>query len=114
MKVLKEKDISLTEVRGILEKEGKGYRKRGEEVLYEQKKAIDHARKYSKLNLTQTRKLMEELSALELKLIPEQVVKISDLLPETVDDVRAIFAKERFRYGEDEIKQITDIVDKYR
>lgn len=97
-----------------MEKERKKYKERDEELLYEQKKAIDHARKFSKLNVTQTRKLVKELSGLELDLTPEQVIKISDLMPETVDDVRAIFAKERFKYGEKEIKKITDVVDKYR
>jgi len=42
------------------------------------------------------------------------VSKIVDLLPETTDDVRAIFAKERFKYTEEEIKQITDLVDQFR
>ena len=57
---------------------------------------------------------MKKLSELELKLTEEQIVKICDLLPETVDDMRAIFAKERFKYSEDEIKKILDIVDQYR
>jgi len=114
MEILKEKNLSLSEVRNMLDKIRKEYFERDEELSYEQKRALNHARKYAKLNLKDTRELMKKLSELELKLTEEQIVKICDLLPETVDDMRAIFAKERFKYSEDEIKKILDIVDQYR
>lgn len=114
MNVLEEKPITLAEVRGILREAKKFYKEDEQEVLYEVKKALEHANKFSKLTKTQANKLSGSLSELELNLNPEQVVKITDLLPETVDDVRAIFAKERFKYGEEEIKGILDLVDQYR
>ena len=38
--------------------------------------------------------------------------KIAELLPQHPDDVRAIFAKERFNLEEKEINQIIEIVKK--
>ena len=39
--------------------------------------------------------------------------KIADILPVSEDDVKAIFAKERFTLSESEIKDILKIVGKY-
>ena len=56
--------------------------------------------------------MVGQLSKLELDLTDDNIIKIVDLLPETVDDVRAIFAKERFRYNEEEIKKIITMDEK--
>jgi len=114
MNVLKERCITLSEVRNILRKKEKEYKEEGKELLYEQKRALEHADKYAKLSVKDSKELMKKLSELDLNLTEDQIVKICDLLPETVDDVRAIFAKERFRYSEEEIRGIIDIVDQYR
>lgn len=106
--------MSLAEVKHILKAVEKGYKAAGAEPFYEQQRALEHASRYAKLNLKDATALTKKISELELGLTPERVIKIVDLLPETVDDVRAIFAKERFKYSEDEIKQIIDIVDGYR
>jgi DNA-directed RNA polymerase subunit F len=51
---------------------------------------------------------------MELKFLEEiHAVKIADLLPNTDDDVKAIFAKERTALGANEIKKILEIVSKY-
>lgn len=114
MEVIKERNIPLAEVRNILREKKKKYTKEDREQLYEQNRALDHANKSTKLNLKDSKKLINELSKLEFNLDENQVIRICDLLPETVDDMRAIFAKERFRYTEEEIKKILDQVDHYR
>jgi DNA-directed RNA polymerase subunit F len=114
MNVIAEKNISLAEVRDILRDKQKEYSKEEKEQLYEQKRALDHANRSTKLNLRDSKKLIEQLTNMEIKLNEDQVIKICDLLPETVDDIRAIFAKERFKYNEEEIKKILDVVDQYR
>ncbi|RLI94346.1 MAG: RNA polymerase Rpb4, partial [Candidatus Altiarchaeales archaeon] len=86
----------------------------GKEMLYEQRRALEHARASSKLKLKDVNEMIKKLEELNLNLSEDQLIKICDLLPETVDDVRAIFAKERFRYAEEEIKKIIDILDQYR
>jgi len=39
--------------------------------------------------------------------------KMADILPTTEDDVKAIFAKERFTLSESEIKNILKVIGKY-
>ena len=104
----------MAEVRNILNETKRRYKDEDKEPLYEQKRALEHVQKFVRLTAADTKKLFAQLKELPLQLTDEQAVKIADLLPETVDDVRAIFAKERFKYKEDEIKQITDLVDQYR
>jgi len=99
---------SLAEVKNILKKIEK---ERGE-LLYEQKIALEHANKFSKIPEKKTSDLIKELS--ELKFIQElQAFKIADMLPTTDEDVKTIFAKERTTVGEKEIKIILEIVSKY-
>ena len=39
--------------------------------------------------------------------------KIADLLPNTEEEIKTIFAKERISLGTEEIKKIISIIDKY-
>lgn len=114
MEIIAERNIPLAEVRNILRNKKKEYSKEEKEQLYEQKRALDHANRSIKLNLKDANKLIQQLGQLELQLSGDQIIKICDLLPETVDDIRAIFAKERFKYNEEEIKKILNLVDQYR
>lgn len=114
MKVINEKYVTLSEVRDILEEKEKRYAKVKSELPYEQKRALEHARKYAKLGHKDAAELKKKINELALSLTDEQIVKICDFLPTEVDDVRAIFAKERFKYGEEDIKRILEIVAQYR
>lgn len=114
MNIIDEECLPLAEVRRILEEKEKAYSKEGGEMLYEQRRALEHTKKSGKLSLKDTEELIKKLNELDLQLTEEQIVKICDLLPETVDDVRAIFAKERFKYGEEEIKKVLDAIAQYR
>ncbi len=114
MEILKEKSVSLSEVKHILEKKKKDYSDKDVELLYEQKRALEHSKKYAKLNVKDTEDLKKKLTTLDLKLNEEQVIKIVDIMPKTVDDVRAIFAKERFKYDEAKIKEILNLIDQYK
>jgi DNA-directed RNA polymerase subunit F len=84
------------------------------ELSYEKKLALQHARDFAKLSSTKSKQLIDELLKNIERISDEHAYKISDVLPEGPDDVRAIFAKERFNLETDEIKKIIEIVDKYR
>jgi len=114
MNLIEQKPVSLAQVHDILKRKEKEYAESGLELGYEQKKALEHTAKFSKISAKDAKDLEGKLSALELTLTPDRVVKIIELLPESIDDVRAIFAKERFKYTEEDIKKITDLVDQYR
>jgi len=104
----KARPVSLSEVKNILSKVSKDR----EEMLYEQRIALEHAQTFAKLPVKKTKDMIKELMKLEFL---EQVnaYKIADLLPNTKDDIKTIFAKERITLGEDNIKKILEIVGKY-
>jgi len=102
------KPVSISEVKSILKK----IEKDREELLYEQKIALEHAHKFAKLPVKSTKDLINELLNLEfLKEI--HAYKIADILPLTDDDIKTLFAKERINLSDKEVKQILDIVKKY-
>jgi DNA-directed RNA polymerase subunit F len=100
--------ISLAEVKNILEKEQKT-----RELTYEQNLALEHAKHFSQIGATKAKKMAQEL--MEIERISEPFAyKIVDILPTHAEEVRAIFAKERFTLEDKEIKKIIQIVEKYR
>ena len=100
--------MTLAEVKNVLKKVGK----ERDELTYEQRIALDHAQKFAQLTIKKAQDLIKEL--LELEHIEEwHAYKIADLLPTTEDDVKAIFAKERFTLGGNEIRRIIEMVRKY-
>ena len=102
------KYVPLAEVKNILKKVSKERK----ELTYEQRIAMEHAEVFSKISVKATQDLIKELKTLE-RLEEFHVYKIADILPTTADDVKAIFAKERFTPTETEIKKIVEIVAKY-
>lgn len=99
--------LTLAEVKNILEREAK---KR--ELTYEQKLALEHARTFARISATNANKLISELKKLEF--ISEAIAyKIADVLPRHEDDVRAIFAKERYTLEKEDIDKILEIVGKF-
>ncbi|VUT27977.1 MAG: RNA polymerase Rpb4 [Candidatus Syntrophoarchaeum sp. GoM_oil] len=109
-KVLGEELLTLAEAKAILinikeEREGK-------ELSYDKRKAMEHAELFCRLDSVHSREMVKELEILE-KMKPELAVRITDILPETRDEVRAIYAKERFTLTDEELDAIRDIVNKY-
>ena len=102
------KPVSLAEVKNILKKVSK----EREELLYEQKIALEHAQKFAQLTVKKTEDMIKELKGLDF-LREIHAYKIADILPKTDDDVKTILAKERITVGDKEIKSILEIVNKY-
>ncbi|MEM0493208.1 MAG: RNA polymerase Rpb4 family protein [Candidatus Thermoplasmatota archaeon] len=100
--------VSLAEVKNILKK----ISKEREELNYEQRIALEHASKFARLSVKDTESLISDLMGLK-KLEERHAYKIADILPMTVDEVRSIFAKERFTPNDNDVKNILDIVKKY-
>ena len=100
--------VSLSEVKNMLKK----IEKERKEFIYEQRISLEHAQKFAKLSVKQTKDLIKELMKLE-NIGEAHAYKIADILPTSEDDVKAIFAKERFTPSESEIKDILKIVGKY-
>lgn len=82
------------------------------EMPYELARAIEHVNRFSVLDAEESLELVEEL--LELEKVDEKTAyKIADLLPEDRDELRSVFAQERYSLSGDELDDILDIVVKY-
>lgn len=101
-KVFEEKVITSSEAKSILEKSSKNE----EEPIYEKKITLEHLVKFTKLSPEEARKLVEALVKSNEKIREDIAVKIVDLMPQDENDVRAIFAKERYALVKEDIEGI--------
>ncbi len=104
--VLEERPISISEAKTVLDVLSKS----DEELNYEQRIVVDYLSKFAKISTKKSQNLIDELLKLNQKIKPELAVKIADLLPADEEDVRAIFAKERFTLTKEEIKAILEVI----
>lgn len=106
--VLQEDLLTLAEVKDILD-QIRDKRSDEEELGYELRRAIRHAEIFSKGTAEESRAVVAELVKLE-KMNLEIAVKIADIKPVNKDELRAIYAKERFTLSEEELDNILEIV----
>jgi len=76
-----------------------------EQIQYEHKLALDHVRLVSQSLPKASKEIMAKVIDLE-HVDDYYAAKIADILPMHPDDVRSIFARERFSLGRDEIDSI--------
>lgn len=99
--------LTLAEVKELLEKQSKKM-----EFSQEQNLAMQHAIRFARLSASDSRKLLKDLKAIP-KVNEGAAAKLTELLPTHPDDVRTVFAKERFTLDPKEIEAILEAVRKY-
>lgn len=104
-KTLETEPIPAAKVKEILEEFSEKH-----ELSYEQNLTLAHVTNLNKLSLEDTEKLIEELEAY---MEPKQAIRVADIFPRDMDDLRLIFAKERNAPSNDEMKEILEILEKY-
>jgi DNA-directed RNA polymerase subunit F len=107
MKVIETKPVGMPEAREIMSS-----REKGKELSYEQKLAMEHLNKFTKLSAADAKKFLDELSVV-LRMSEETKIQILNLLPKTPEELRMIFTRENFSLKDNEIKKILEIVKKY-
>lgn len=105
-KVIDTDPITIAEVKQMLEEIQEQH-----ELTYEQNLALDHVTKFSKIDEESAKKLVEELAETFKK---TQAIKIADVMPEDLADLRLIFAKERGTHKKEDLEKILEILEKYR
>jgi DNA-directed RNA polymerase subunit F len=102
------KFVTISEVKNILKK----IEKQRPELTYEQRIALEHSNKFSKLTNQKSKELIKDL--IKLEFIEEiHAYKIVDLIPKSSEDIKTIFAKERLNLDENKIKEIIKLINKY-
>ena len=104
-KTLETEPIPAAKVKEILEEFSEKH-----ELSYEQNLTLAHVTNLNKLSLEDTEKLIEELEAY---VDHKQAVRMADIVPRDMADLRLIFAKERNAPSNDEMKEILEILEKY-
>ena len=100
--------VTLAEVRDMLAQENEA---RGGFIRAAQNYALNHAAAYP-LTKEQETELVGKL--MDLGFVPEAVAfKLADLLPQTSNEVRAVFAKERVTLDKGMIDSVLDLVSQY-
>lgn len=80
------------------------------ELNYEQNVTLNHISRFKTYSLEDTEKIIEELEEI---VKTKYAVRIVDLIPEDLADLRLIFAKEKFPIKKEEMEEILKILDKY-
>jgi DNA-directed RNA polymerase subunit F len=79
------------------------------EMTYEFRRSMEHANQLAKTDPGKSRDLVNQLLKQE-KMKPEIAYRIANLMPKSRDEVRAIFAKERFTLAPEELDTIIELV----
>lgn len=82
------------------------------EMPYELARAIEHVNRFATFSAEDARALVDELQELE-KVDEATAYKIANLLPADRDELRSIYAQERYSLSGDELDDVLDVVAKY-
>ncbi len=115
-KVIDSEPITVSEARALLnqkveEKADENNEVDGHQFTYEQTLTIEYVNNFALLDAEDAKELRGKL---EEYLTPAQAVKVVDIMPEDLDDLRLIFAKERGIIETETLQSILDLVDQYR
>jgi len=87
-------------------------RKKDGELGYEQKLAYDHIKKFTTISVESAKKMVKEL--MEYGMGEGTAIKIVDIMPVDIIQLKHILAKEKKTFEEDEIGKIQEIVQSHR
>jgi DNA-directed RNA polymerase subunit F len=111
--VLEEEYLTTPEAKELLaEVENERAIDEDREMRYELARAIEHVNRFTVLDVEESTELVEELLELE-KVDVATAYKITNLLPADRDELRSVFAQERYSLDGDELDEVLDVVAKY-
>jgi DNA-directed RNA polymerase subunit F len=106
VRVVSERLITDAEAKELLVRRAKEIK-----LVFEQKNALDHLKKFVRIDLKRAQTLLAELEKVE-RLRDHEKVAIVNQLPEDRDDLRAVLYKQYTLYSPEEIDQILAAVKK--
>jgi len=107
-----EQYLTVAEAKEILERLETERATEDREMRYELSRAIEHVNRFAELDPERARAFVKEL--LELEKVDEKTAhKIVDLKPRDRDELRAVYAQERFTLSGEELDEILAVVDRH-
>jgi DNA-directed RNA polymerase subunit F len=111
--ILEEEYLTVSEVKAELQTIEEERALDGErEMPYELARAIEHANRFAVMTPESAAEFVEELQELE-KVDEATAYKIANLLPQDRDELRSLYAQERYALDGDELDEILNVVAKY-
>ncbi|MFW3146349.1 MAG: RNA polymerase Rpb4 family protein [Thermoplasmatota archaeon] len=80
---------------------------------FEKRSTMEHVSSFMRIDQKKAQKMIEELQKLE-RITETHSFKIAELMPRDEQELRPVFAKDRFTLTPEELKQILDIIDSHR
>jgi DNA-directed RNA polymerase subunit F len=109
-KLIQESPIPLPELKEKLET----IEKRDKELTFRGNKVRDYLNKLVKLDIKQSAELKKKLQDLEIPRVKDrQIIKIIDILPEDIEDLRAVFTGETTTVTQENLERIVTTVKDY-
>lgn len=105
-KIIETDPITIAEVKEMLEERAKSH-----ELNYEQNLALDHVTKFAKIDEQTATELVDELKEIIKKI---QAIKLADIMPQDMADMRLMYAKERGSHKKEELEKLLEIINKHR
>lgn len=81
-------------------------------ISYELRKSIDHADILNKCSVETAKSLLSILASMD-KTKPEIACRMVNIMPKSRDEIRAIYAKERFTLLPEDLDRILDTLHRY-
>ncbi|WP_409200181.1 RNA polymerase Rpb4 family protein [Methanobrevibacter sp. DSM 116169] len=103
--ILDSEPIPAAKVKAILEDFSEN-----NELNYEQNITLNHVSRFRQFSLEDTEKIVKELEGI---IKTKYAVRVVDLIPEDLADLRLIFAKEQIPIKKEDMEEILKILDKY-
>jgi len=111
--VLDQEHLTVAETKALLEDvETEQAADPDREIQYELARSLEHVNRFATLDPDEASALVEELTDLD-HVNEKLAVKITDLLPQSRDELRAVYAQERYELDGDELDAVLDLVAKY-
>jgi len=107
IKLIEEKPVSLSELKEKLEE----IKERDKELDFRGNKVRDYLNKLVKMDTKASNELKSKIISLEIPRIKErQIVKIIDVLPEDLDDLKALMVGETTTITDENLQKIIEVV----
>jgi DNA-directed RNA polymerase subunit F len=110
---LDEEYVTVSEVKETLNEIADDRADEDREMAYELRRSLEHVNEFAVLDTDEAEELLGIL--VEFEAVDGFVAhKIVDLLPRNRDELRSVYAKERYSLDSDEMDEILNAVAKYR
>ena len=108
--VIEEKPVSMAELKEFLDSK----KKEKKELNFRENKSLEYINSFVKLKKDKALELKKELESLDvIRLREKHIIKLIDLVPTEIDDLKMIFSGEGVTLKSEDLNKIIDIIKKY-